>query len=159
MYILTPSTLCVCVESKVRLATLELSCLLLKQSVLSGDHCIIKDVHLACLEVHVHTNMEASLIHKQSEVNYNVQWCQLWKIFLSKWQEIGGQWFKSNVLLQVWLLVALSASYTAGLDILYFPLISWCFWSYLNQLNATNDKGWFICDNFLYIKHYPVVRN
>ncbi|TWW69644.1 Protein CLEC16A [Takifugu flavidus] len=37
-------------ESKVRLATLELSCLLLKQSVLSGDHCIIKDVHLACLE-------------------------------------------------------------------------------------------------------------
>lgn len=48
VYILT---LCVCVESKVRLATLELSCLLLKQSVLSGDHCIIKDVHLACLEV------------------------------------------------------------------------------------------------------------
>ncbi|XP_075880013.1 protein CLEC16A isoform X5 [Nelusetta ayraudi] len=37
-------------ESKVRLATLELSCLLLKQSVLSGSHCIIKDVHLACLE-------------------------------------------------------------------------------------------------------------
>uniref|UniRef100_A0A665WDN6 Uncharacterized protein n=1 Tax=Echeneis naucrates TaxID=173247 RepID=A0A665WDN6_ECHNA len=34
----------------VRLATLELSCLLLKQSVLSGNHCIIKDVHLACLE-------------------------------------------------------------------------------------------------------------
>lgn len=43
--------LCVCLESKVRLATLELSCLLLKQSVLSGSHCIIKDVHLACLEV------------------------------------------------------------------------------------------------------------
>uniref|UniRef100_A0A665WCM8 Uncharacterized protein n=1 Tax=Echeneis naucrates TaxID=173247 RepID=A0A665WCM8_ECHNA len=40
----------------VRLATLELSCLLLKQSVLSGNHCIIKDVHLACLEVH-HTHM------------------------------------------------------------------------------------------------------
>uniref|UniRef100_A0A3Q3WMF9 Uncharacterized protein n=1 Tax=Mola mola TaxID=94237 RepID=A0A3Q3WMF9_MOLML len=38
-------------EGKVRLATLELSCLLLKQSVLSGNHCIIKDVHLACLEV------------------------------------------------------------------------------------------------------------
>nr|XP_046271148.1 protein CLEC16A isoform X2 [Scatophagus argus] len=37
-------------DSKVRLATLELSCLLLKQSVLSGNHCIIKDVHLACLE-------------------------------------------------------------------------------------------------------------
>uniref|UniRef100_A0A672YBA5 C-type lectin domain containing 16A n=1 Tax=Sphaeramia orbicularis TaxID=375764 RepID=A0A672YBA5_9TELE len=39
-------------DGKVRLATLELSCLLLKQSVLSGSHCIIKDVHLACLEVH-----------------------------------------------------------------------------------------------------------
>ncbi|XP_046894715.1 protein CLEC16A isoform X2 [Hypomesus transpacificus] len=37
-------------DGKVRLATLELSCLLLKQSVLSGSHCIIKDVHLACLE-------------------------------------------------------------------------------------------------------------
>uniref|UniRef100_A0A1A7YR49 C-type lectin domain family 16, member A n=1 Tax=Iconisemion striatum TaxID=60296 RepID=A0A1A7YR49_9TELE len=37
-------------DGKVRLATLELSCLLLKQSVLSGIHCIIKDVHLACLE-------------------------------------------------------------------------------------------------------------
>uniref|UniRef100_A0A3B4YFX4 C-type lectin domain containing 16A n=1 Tax=Seriola lalandi dorsalis TaxID=1841481 RepID=A0A3B4YFX4_SERLL len=38
-------------DGKVRLATLELSCLLLKQSVLSGNHCIIKDVHLACLEI------------------------------------------------------------------------------------------------------------
>ncbi|CAI5674780.1 unnamed protein product [Oreochromis niloticus] len=37
-------------DGKVRLATLELSCLLLKQSVLSGSNCIIKDVHLACLE-------------------------------------------------------------------------------------------------------------
>ncbi|KAM8825629.1 protein CLEC16A isoform 3-T3 [Synchiropus picturatus] len=37
-------------DGKVRLATLELSCLLLKQSVLSGNECIIKDVHLACLE-------------------------------------------------------------------------------------------------------------
>ncbi|XP_054606632.2 protein CLEC16A isoform X1 [Nothobranchius furzeri] len=37
-------------DGKVRLATLELSCLLLKQSVLSGTRCIIKDVHLACLE-------------------------------------------------------------------------------------------------------------
>lgn len=39
-------------DGKVRLATLELSCLLLKQSVMSGtgSHCIIKDVHLACLE-------------------------------------------------------------------------------------------------------------
>uniref|UniRef100_A0A3Q3K1X6 Uncharacterized protein n=1 Tax=Monopterus albus TaxID=43700 RepID=A0A3Q3K1X6_MONAL len=37
-------------DGKVRLATLELSCLLLKQSVLSGNHCVIKDVHLACLE-------------------------------------------------------------------------------------------------------------
>lgn len=46
-----------CVEGKVRLATLELSCLLLKQSVLSGNQCIIKDVHLACLEVGVHTNV------------------------------------------------------------------------------------------------------
>lgn len=63
VYVLTAQTLCVCVDSKVRLATLELSCLLLKQSVLSGDHCIIKDVHLACLEVQVHTNMEASLIN------------------------------------------------------------------------------------------------
>ncbi|XP_075996038.1 protein CLEC16A isoform X3 [Genypterus blacodes] len=37
-------------DGKVRLATLELSCLLLKQSVLPGSHCLIKDVHLACLE-------------------------------------------------------------------------------------------------------------
>lgn len=37
-------------DGKVRLATLELSCLLLKQSVLSGSQCIIKDIHLACLE-------------------------------------------------------------------------------------------------------------
>ncbi|XP_065135358.1 protein CLEC16A isoform X4 [Paramisgurnus dabryanus] len=37
-------------DGKVRLATLELSCLLLKQSVLSGSQCIIKDVHLACME-------------------------------------------------------------------------------------------------------------
>ncbi|XP_034045656.1 protein CLEC16A isoform X2 [Thalassophryne amazonica] len=37
-------------DSKVRLATLELNCLLLKQSVLSESCCIIKDVHLACLE-------------------------------------------------------------------------------------------------------------
>ncbi|XP_045930512.1 protein CLEC16A isoform X2 [Micropterus dolomieu] len=37
-------------DGKVRLATMELSCLLLKQSVLSGSHCIIKDIHLACLE-------------------------------------------------------------------------------------------------------------
>ncbi|XP_028841040.1 protein CLEC16A isoform X3 [Denticeps clupeoides] len=37
-------------DGKVRLATLELSCLLLKQSVLSSSQCIIKDVHLACLE-------------------------------------------------------------------------------------------------------------
>ncbi|KAM3863917.1 protein CLEC16A [Diretmus argenteus] len=37
-------------DGKVRLATMELTCLLLKQSVLSGNHCIIKDVHLACLE-------------------------------------------------------------------------------------------------------------
>ncbi|XP_055366602.1 protein CLEC16A isoform X2 [Betta splendens] len=37
-------------DGRVRLATLELSCLLLKQSVLSGNQCIIKDVHLACLE-------------------------------------------------------------------------------------------------------------
>uniref|UniRef100_A0A8K9X9Y1 C-type lectin domain containing 16A n=1 Tax=Oncorhynchus mykiss TaxID=8022 RepID=A0A8K9X9Y1_ONCMY len=44
-------------DGKVRLATLELSCLLLKRSVLSSSssssspaHCIIKDVHLACLE-------------------------------------------------------------------------------------------------------------
>ncbi|XP_076122262.1 protein CLEC16A isoform X1 [Alosa pseudoharengus] len=37
-------------DGKIRLATLELGCLLLKQSVLSGSQCIIKDVHLACLE-------------------------------------------------------------------------------------------------------------
>ncbi|KAM3597830.1 uncharacterized protein V6R79_009752 [Siganus canaliculatus] len=37
-------------DGRVRLATLELSCLLLKQSVMSGNLCIIKDVHLACLE-------------------------------------------------------------------------------------------------------------
>lgn len=51
-------TCCVCLclrsDGRVRLATLELSCLLLKQSVSSGAHCIIKDVHLACLEVHIH---------------------------------------------------------------------------------------------------------
>nr|XP_012640289.1 protein CLEC16A isoform X3 [Microcebus murinus] len=37
-------------DGKIRLATLELSCLLLKQQVLTGSGCIIKDVHLACLE-------------------------------------------------------------------------------------------------------------
>eukprot|EP00062_Callorhinchus_milii_P019101 gi/632973280/ref/XP_007903077.1/ PREDICTED: protein CLEC16A isoform X3 [Callorhinchus milii] len=37
-------------DGKVRLATLELDCLLLKQLVLSKGTCIIKDVHLACLE-------------------------------------------------------------------------------------------------------------
>ncbi|XP_028310522.1 protein CLEC16A isoform X3 [Gouania willdenowi] len=37
-------------DSKVRLATLELCCLLLKQAVFSGSRCLIKDVHLACLE-------------------------------------------------------------------------------------------------------------
>ncbi|KAF5891478.1 protein CLEC16A isoform X2, partial [Clarias magur] len=37
-------------DGRVRLATLELSCLLLKQSVLSGSRCIVKDVHLACVE-------------------------------------------------------------------------------------------------------------
>ncbi|XP_073915215.1 protein CLEC16A isoform X3 [Castor canadensis] len=37
-------------DGKIRLATLELSCLLLKQQVLTNNSCIIKDVHLACLE-------------------------------------------------------------------------------------------------------------
>lgn len=38
-------------DGKIRLATLELSCLLLKQQVVASTGCIIKDVHLACLEV------------------------------------------------------------------------------------------------------------
>lgn len=38
-------------DGRIRLATLELSCLLLKQQVLTSSSCIIKDVHLACLEV------------------------------------------------------------------------------------------------------------
>ncbi|XP_071976816.1 protein CLEC16A isoform X3 [Engystomops pustulosus] len=37
-------------DGKVRLATLELACILLKQLVLIDGECIIKDVHLACLE-------------------------------------------------------------------------------------------------------------
>ncbi|XP_065780406.1 protein CLEC16A isoform X8 [Muntiacus reevesi] len=37
-------------DGKIRLATLELSCLLLKQQVVASTGCIIKDVHLACLE-------------------------------------------------------------------------------------------------------------
>lgn len=37
-------------DSKVRLATLELACILLKQLVLFEGDCIIKDIHLACLE-------------------------------------------------------------------------------------------------------------
>ncbi|XP_040297120.1 protein CLEC16A [Bufo bufo] len=37
-------------DGKVRLATLELACTLLKQLVLIDGDCIIKDVHLACLE-------------------------------------------------------------------------------------------------------------
>ncbi|XP_073883869.1 protein CLEC16A isoform X13 [Macaca fascicularis] len=37
-------------DGKIRLATLELSCLLLKQQVLTSAGCIMKDVHLACLE-------------------------------------------------------------------------------------------------------------
>uniref|UniRef100_A0A8C9Q1V3 C-type lectin domain containing 16A n=1 Tax=Spermophilus dauricus TaxID=99837 RepID=A0A8C9Q1V3_SPEDA len=38
-------------DGKGRLATLELSCLLLKQQVLAASGCIMKDVHLACLQV------------------------------------------------------------------------------------------------------------
>lgn len=38
-------------DGKIRLTTLELSCLLLKQQVVTSTGCIIKDVHLACLEV------------------------------------------------------------------------------------------------------------
>ncbi|XP_066432280.1 protein CLEC16A isoform X5 [Eleutherodactylus coqui] len=37
-------------DGKIRLATLELGCILLKQLVLIDGDCIIKDVHLACLE-------------------------------------------------------------------------------------------------------------
>ncbi|XP_054389453.1 protein CLEC16A isoform X8 [Pongo abelii] len=37
-------------DGRIRLATLELSCLLLKQQVLTSAGCIMKDVHLACLE-------------------------------------------------------------------------------------------------------------
>lgn len=37
-------------DGKVRLATLELGCLLLKQMVLPSHGSIVKDVHLACLE-------------------------------------------------------------------------------------------------------------
>ncbi|KAM9555583.1 protein CLEC16A isoform 7-T7 [Guaruba guarouba] len=37
-------------DGKIRLATLELGCLLLKQLVFSRNNSIIKDVHLACLE-------------------------------------------------------------------------------------------------------------
>ncbi|XP_038618150.1 protein CLEC16A isoform X4 [Tachyglossus aculeatus] len=37
-------------DGKIRLATLELGCLLLKQLVLTNNGSIIKDVHLACLE-------------------------------------------------------------------------------------------------------------
>ncbi|NXA37505.1 CL16A protein, partial [Eudromia elegans] len=37
-------------DGKIRLATLELGCLLLKQLVFSKNSSIIKDVHLACLE-------------------------------------------------------------------------------------------------------------
>ncbi|XP_068941997.1 protein CLEC16A isoform X2 [Petaurus breviceps papuanus] len=38
------------IDGKIRLATLELSCLLLKQQVMTNSGSIIKDVHLACLE-------------------------------------------------------------------------------------------------------------
>ncbi|XP_031800455.1 protein CLEC16A isoform X2 [Sarcophilus harrisii] len=37
-------------DGKIRLATLELSCLLIKQQVMTNNGSIIKDVHLACLE-------------------------------------------------------------------------------------------------------------
>lgn len=47
-------------DGKVRLATLELTCLLLKHSVVSSSGCIIKDVHLACLEVISEKNPEVS---------------------------------------------------------------------------------------------------
>uniref|UniRef100_A0A8D0GCT5 C-type lectin domain containing 16A n=1 Tax=Sphenodon punctatus TaxID=8508 RepID=A0A8D0GCT5_SPHPU len=40
-------------DGKIRLATLELGCLLLKQLVVSKSGSIIKDVHLACLEVRI----------------------------------------------------------------------------------------------------------
>lgn len=44
-------TLLCSADGKIRLATLELSCLLLKQQVVTSMGCIVKDVHLACLEV------------------------------------------------------------------------------------------------------------
>ncbi|XP_078456459.1 protein CLEC16A isoform X2 [Lampetra planeri] len=37
-------------DSRIRLATLELACLLLKQLVSTGAHCTLKDVHRACIE-------------------------------------------------------------------------------------------------------------
>lgn len=37
-------------DGKIRLAALELSCLLLKRQVVTSTGCIMKDVHLACLE-------------------------------------------------------------------------------------------------------------
>uniref|UniRef100_A0A8C5LB39 C-type lectin domain family 16, member A n=1 Tax=Jaculus jaculus TaxID=51337 RepID=A0A8C5LB39_JACJA len=37
-------------DGRIRLATLELSCLLLKQQVQTSAGCVVKDVHLACLE-------------------------------------------------------------------------------------------------------------
>lgn len=57
-----------CLDGKVRLATMELSCLLLKQSVLPGNHCVIKDVHLACLEVQ-HTQTCPHCSHSCSPVS------------------------------------------------------------------------------------------
>uniref|UniRef100_A0A669QFQ0 C-type lectin domain containing 16A n=1 Tax=Phasianus colchicus TaxID=9054 RepID=A0A669QFQ0_PHACC len=44
-------------DGKIRLATLELGCLLLKQLVFSKNGSIIKDVHLACLEHYLHLHL------------------------------------------------------------------------------------------------------
>nr|XP_020664066.1 protein CLEC16A isoform X5 [Pogona vitticeps] len=48
-------------DGKIRLATVELGCLLLKQLVMTKLRSIIKDVHLACLEVSVQGAREESI--------------------------------------------------------------------------------------------------
>lgn len=85
--------------------------------------------------------------HKHGGFTHKHTWtvtvprCQPWRIFLRKWQKVGGQRFKNCPLkkkgkkkLEVWLHAALSLSCSAFLGILHFPLISWYFWSYLKPL-------------------------
>lgn len=52
------------IDGKVRLATLELACILLKRLVLFEGVCSMKNIHLACLEVWIFRGLFISVLHQ-----------------------------------------------------------------------------------------------